>query len=196
MAKMITKYIVLHNANKCLMILRPYQYYAAEEIVKRVRGKANNGYIWHTTGSGKTLTSFKAAQLLTEVEDVEKILFVVDRKDLDHQTTKEFNHFDKDSVSGSEDTKMLVKHIGSEKKLIVTTIQKLNNAVKSDRHDAIMKKAKDKRCIFIFDECHRSQFGDMHRLITEYFSNHQCFGFTCSPILIKSNNCGDIIIAC
>ena len=188
LAKMIIKYIVLHNSDKCLMILRPYQYYAVEAIIAKVDAEAKNGYIWHTTGSGKTLTSFKTAQLLAELAKVDKILFVVDRKDLDYQTTKEFNHFSNGSVSGSENTKTLVKHLGSEQKLIVTTIQKLSNAVKSDRYNKSMEKVKDKKCIFIFDECHRSQFGDMHTLITEYFTNHQCFGFTGTPIFAENAN--------
>lgn len=195
LAKMMAKYIVLHNSNKCLMILRPYQYYAAESIVNCVAGQsandnkiATNGYIWHTTGSGKTLTSFKTAQLLAEISNVDKILFVVDRKDLDYQTTKEFNHFSNGSVSGSESTKSLVKHLGSEQKVIVTTIQKLSNAVKADRHNKSMQKVKEKKCIFIFDECHRSQFGDMHTLITDYFTNHQCFGFTGTPIFAENAN--------
>jgi len=183
LSKMITKYTVLHQADKALMVLRPYQFYAAEAILKRVEETVKNGYIWHTTGSGKTLTSFKTSQLLTESDKVNKIIFVVDRKDLDYQTTKEFNYFSEGSVEGTEDTKSLVRQLASENKLVITTIQKLTNAVKKDRHAGTMQKVKDQRVVFIFDECHRSQFGEMHRMITNYFTNHQCFGFTGTPIM-------------
>ncbi len=138
LAKMITRYIVLHHSDRILMVLRPYQFYAAEAIVKRVAGTTNNGYIWHTTGSGKTLTSFKTSQLLTEIDTVDKILFVVDRKDLDYQTTREFNHFSPEAVEGTENTESLVKQLGSHNKLVITTIQKLTNAVKKDRHSSVM----------------------------------------------------------
>jgi len=200
LAKMITRYIVLNNHHKSLMVLRPYQYYAAEAIVKRVEGNTNNGYVWHTTGSGKTLTSFKTAQLLTASEKVDKIIFVVDRKDLDYQTTKEFNHFSEGAVTGTEDTESLVKQLGSDHKLVITTIQKLTNAVKKDRHSKTMEKIRHKKVVFIFDECHRSQFGDMHKLITEYFDNHQCFGFTGTPIMAENASGGrttkDLFFSC
>ncbi len=127
-SKMIAKYIVLHESNKVLMVLRPYQYYAVEAIAKRVMAGRNNGYIWHTTGSGKTLTSFKAAQVLIDNPKVEKVVFVVDRADLDYQTTKEFNHFSDGSVDGTDNTKALVAQLSGDTKLIVTTIQKLNTA--------------------------------------------------------------------
>jgi type I restriction enzyme R subunit len=190
LAKMITRYIVLHHSDRILMVLRPYQFYAAESIVKRVEGTTNNGYIWHTTGSGKTLTSFKTSQLLTESDKVDKILFVVDRKDLDYQTTKEFNHFSQGAVEGTENTKSLVRQLGSDNKLVITTIQKLTNAVKKDRHSSVMERVRDKRMIFIYDECHRSQFGEMHKLITGYFTNHQSFGFTGTPIMAENANKG------
>ena len=190
LAKMITRYIVLHHSDRILMVLRPYQFYAAEAIVKRVAGTTNNGYIWHTTGSGKTLTSFKTSQLLTEIDKVDKIVFVVDRKDLDYQTTREFNHFSPDAVEGTENTESLVKQLGSNNKLVITTIQKLTNAVKKDRHSSVMEKVRNKRMIFIYDECHRSQFGDMHKLITGYFTNHQSFGFTGTPIMAENANKG------
>ena len=189
-AKMITRYIVLHHSDRILMVLRPYQFYAVESIVKRVEGTTNNGYIWHTTGSGKTLTSFKTSQLLTEIDGVDKILFVVDRKDLDYQTTREFNHFSPGAVEGTENTESLVKQLGSNNKLVITTIQKLTNAVKKDRHNSVMERIRDKRMIFIYDECHRSQFGDMHKLITGYFTNHQSFGFTGTPIMAENANKG------
>ncbi len=190
LAKMITRYIVLHHSDRVLMVLRPYQFYAAEAIEKRVEGTANNGYIWHTTGSGKTLTSFKTSQLLTKIDTVDKILFVVDRKDLDYQTTREFNHFSPGAVEGTENTDSLVKQLGSNNKLVITTIQKLTNAVKKDRHRSVMRRVRDKRIIFIYDECHRSQFGDMHTLITGYFTNHQSFGFTGTPIMAENANKG------
>ena len=181
-SKMISKYIVLHESDKILMVLRPYQYYAVEAIDARVKAGRKNGYIWHTTGSGKTLTSFKAAQLLIENPKVDKVVFVVDRADLDYQTTKEFNHFSDGSVSGTDDTKKLVGQLGGDTKLIVTTIQKLNTAISRDRYDAALGAVKDSRVVFIFDECHRSQFGDTHKRIVQFFSKAQMFGFTGTPI--------------
>lgn len=188
LTKMITRYIVLHHNKECLMILRPYQFFAVEAITKRVEETKKNGYIWHTTGSGKTLTSFKASQLLTANQNVDKVVFVVDRKDLDNQTQKEFNYFCKGSVDSTDNTDSLVKQLDSSQKLVTTTIQKLSNAVKTDRHASSMQNVKDKRVIFIFDECHRSQFGDMHKMITEFFTDIQCFGFTGTPILAENNN--------
>ena len=182
LSKMITKYIVLNESAKILMALRPYQYYAVEAIVERVKTTTKFGYIWHTTGSGKTLTSFKASQILTNLDEVHKVVFVVDRKDLDYQTIKEFNSFSDGSVDGTTNTSALVKQFSNDTKLIVTTIQKLNTAVLKERHLTHMDKLKDKRIVFIFDECHRSQFGDTHKRIKEYFTNAQMFGFTGTPI--------------
>lgn len=182
-SKMISKYIVLHQSNKVLMVLRPYQYYAVEAIFERVKNGRKNGYIWHTTGSGKTLTSFKAAQVLIENPKVEKVLFVVDRADLDYQTTKEFNHFSDGSVDGTDNTKALVSQLSGDTKLIVTTIQKLNTAIKPGRYEEALKLVKDQRVVFIFDECHRSQFGETHKAIVRNFSKAQMFGFTGTPIL-------------
>ena len=181
-SKMICKYIVLHESNKVLMVLRPYQYYAVEAMVDRVKHGRKNGYIWHTTGSGKTLTSFKAAQVLIALPKVHKVIFVVDRADLDYQTTKEFNYFSAGSVDGTKNTKSLVKQLAGDNKLIVTTIQKLNTAIIKDRHQAKIEELKDKRVIFIFDECHRSQFGETHKRITKFFTTAQLFGFTGTPI--------------
>lgn len=182
-SKMICRYIVLQETDRVLMVLRPYQFYAVESIVEQVKTSRKNGYIWHTTGSGKTLTSFKAAQILTGMPKVTKVVFVVDRADLDYQTTKEFNHFAKGSVDGTNNTRELVKQFGNAgTKLIVTTIQKLNNAVSNDRYDKTMQALKDERIVFIFDECHRSQFGETHKRITEYFTHAQMFGFTGTPI--------------
>ncbi|MEP1835720.1 MAG: type I restriction endonuclease subunit R, partial [Hyphomonas sp.] len=181
-SKMISKYIVLHESHKILMVLRPYQYYAVEAIDARVKAGRKNGYIWHTTGSGKTLTSFKAAQVLIENPKVDKVVFVVDRADLDYQTTKEFNHFSDGSVDGTDNTKALVGQLGGDTKLIVTTIQKLNTAITRDRYEGVLEGVKDQRVVFIFDECHRSQFGDTHKRIVSFFSKAQMFGFTGTPI--------------
>ncbi|WP_420011433.1 type I restriction endonuclease subunit R [Tateyamaria sp.] len=182
LSKMITKYIVLHESDQLLMALRPYQFYAVEAIVERVANTQKNGYIWHTTGSGKTLTSFKAAQILTQSSKVHKVVFVVDRKDLDFQTIKEFNSFHEGSVDATNNTKKLVDQFADDTPLIVTTLQKLNTAISEERHLKVMEGLKDKRMVFIFDECHRSQFGETHRRITDYFDNVQMFGFTGTPI--------------
>ena len=134
LSKMICKYIVLAEVPKILMVLRPYQFHAVEAIIDRVSNSNKNGYIWHTTGSGKTLTSFKASQILMKLPHVEKVVFVVDRKDLDYQTTKEFNSFSNGSVDGTDNTKALVKQFGDDTKLIVTTIQKLNTAISKHKY--------------------------------------------------------------
>ncbi len=181
-SKMITRYTVLNEAQKILMILRPYQYYACEAIMARVKDSTKNGYIWHTTGSGKTLTSFKASQLLIKLPQVYKVVFVVDRKDLDYQTTKEFNSFSKGSIDGTDNTQALVQQFSDDTPLIVTTIQKLNTAIQKQAHLTRMEKLQDKRIVFIFDECHRSQFGETHNRIKAFFNNHQLFGFTGTPI--------------
>ena len=181
-SKMICKYIVLNETHKILMVLRPYQYYAVESIIDKVKNSTHNGYIWHTTGSGKTLTSFKASQIIMKMPQVKKVVFVVDRKDLDYQTTKEFNSFSKGSIDGTDNTKALVKQFSDDTKIIVTTIQKLNTAISKKNYLAKMEKIKDERIVFIFDECHRSQFGDTHNRIKAYFNNFQMFGFTGTPI--------------
>ncbi len=182
LSKMICKYIVLAESAKQLMVLRQYQYYAIEKLIDKVKNTNKNGYIWHTTGSGKTLTSFKASQILTHMPEVHKVVFVVDRRDLDSQTTAEFNNFSKGSVDGTANTKALVKQFGDDTKLLVTTIQKLNNAIGGERYASSMQALKDKKIVFIFDECHRSQFGETHKRIVKYFNNHQMFGFTGTPI--------------
>lgn len=181
-SKMITKYTVLNESQRILMVLRPYQFFAVEAIVDRVKNTTKFGYIWHTTGSGKTLTSFKAAQILTNLKQVHKVVFVVDRKDLDYQTTKEFNSFSEGSIDGTNNTNTLVKQLAGENKLIVTTIQKLNTAISKTRYLSRMEALKDKRIVFIFDECHRSQFGKTHEDIKSFFENSQMFGFTGTPI--------------
>lgn len=185
-SKMICKYIVLSEAHKILMVLRPYQYFAVEALIDRVKNSTKNGYIWHTTGSGKTLTSFKASQILMNMPHVRKVVFVVDRKDLDYQTTKEFNSFSKGSIDGTDNTNALVKQFTDDTKLIVTTIQKLNTAISLTRHQRRMELLKDERIVFIFDECHRSQFGETHARIKAYFSNIQMFGFTGTPIFAEN----------
>jgi type I restriction enzyme R subunit len=181
-SKMICKYIVLNETHKILMVLRPYQYYAVENIIDKVKNSTHNGYIWHTTGSGKTLTSFKASQIIMKMPQVKKVVFVVDRKDLDYQTTKEFNSFSKGSIDGTDNTKALVKQFSDDTKIIVTTIQKLNTAISKKNYLAKMEKMKDERIVFIFDECHRSQFGETHNRIKAFFNNFQMFGFTGTPI--------------
>ncbi len=185
-SKMISKYVVLNESQKILMVLRPYQFYATEAIIDRVKTTTKFGYIWHTTGSGKTLTSFKTAQILTNLPDVHKVVFVVDRKDLDYQTTKEFNSFSKGSIDGTNNTKTLVKQMAGDAKLIVTTIQKLNTAISKSRYLSQMEALKDKRIVFIFDECHRSQFGKTHEDIKNFFQDSQMFGFTGTPIFEKN----------
>ncbi|MEI7999121.1 MAG: type I restriction endonuclease subunit R, partial [Candidatus Omnitrophota bacterium] len=185
-SKMICKYIVLSEAYKILMVLRPYQYYAVETLIEWVKNTAKNGYIWHTTGSGKTLTSFKASQILMNLPKVKKVVFVVDRKDLDFQTTKEFNSFSKGSIDGTDNTNALVKQFTDSTKLIVTTIQKLNTAISKKQYLVRMEKLKDERIVFIFDECHRSQFGETHSRIKSFFKNIQLFGFTGTPIFVEN----------
>lgn len=197
-SKMICKYIVLNEAYKIPMVLRPYQFYAVEALIERVKNSAKNGYVWHTTGSGKTLTSFKASQILMSLPQVHKVVFVVDRKDLDYQTTKEFNSFSDGCIDGTDNTNNLVKQfLGNYKnkkgeaknsKLIVTTIQKLNTAISTLKYESRMFELKEKRIVFIFDECHRSQFGETHKRIKEYFSNCQMFGFTGTPIFAENAN--------
>ncbi|NOQ26327.1 MAG: HsdR family type I site-specific deoxyribonuclease [Bacteroidales bacterium] len=191
-SKMICKYIVLNETNKILMVLRPYQYFAVEALIDRVMHSHKNGYIWHTTGSGKTLTSFKAAQILTKLPKVKKVVFVVDRKDLDYQTNKEFNSFSKGCIDGTDNTKQLVTQFSDDTKLIVTTIQKLNTAISKKRYLAKMEELQDERIVFIFDECHRSQFGDTHKRINTFFNNPQMFGFTGTPIFAENASKNDL----
>ncbi len=186
LSKMICKYIVLNETSKILMVLRPYQYYAVEALVDRVMHSRKNGYIWHTTGSGKTLTSFKASQILTSLSKIRKVVFVVDRKDLDYQTTNEFNSFSKGSVDGTDNTRKLVRQFTDDTKLIVTTIQKLNTAISKGHFLERMKALQNERIVFIFDECHRSQFGETHQRIISFFRNIQMFGFTGTPIFAEN----------
>lgn len=180
--KMMDTYTVLNDTDKHMMILRPYQVYAVKNVVKTAKESANGGYIWHSTGSGKTLTSFKASQILAKEPSIKKVLFVVDRKDLDTQTNEEFNKFEKDAVDTTNNTGVLVKQMKDiQNPLIVTTVQKLSNAVKNPRYEKIMREYEDEKVIIIMDECHRSQFGEMNTRIKRFFKKAQFFGFTGTP---------------
>lgn len=198
LGQMISKYMVLIASEQKLMMMRPYQIYAVKAIVECIDQNCGNGYVWHTTGSGKTLTSFKASTLLKSNESIHKCLFVVDRKDLDRQTREEFNRFQENCVEENTNTATLVRRLLSDDyadKVIVTTIQKLGLALDENSKHNRRKVAKgqttfkerleelrEKRMVFIFDECHRSQFGETHKSIKEFFPNSQLFGFTGTPI--------------
>lgn len=188
LGKMISHYVVMNETFKNMMVLRPYQYFATEAIINQVKTGSDNGYIWHTTGSGKTLTSFKASQIIMELPEVHKVVFVVDRKDLDYQTMQEFNSFKKGSVDVTDNTASLVTQLTDDTKLVLTTIQKLNNAITKQHYENKLSNLKDKKIVFIFDECHRSQFGETHGRITEYFKKAQLFGFTGTPIFAENAN--------
>ncbi|OSZ77808.1 deoxyribonuclease HsdR [Chitinophagaceae bacterium IBVUCB2] len=188
LGKMISHYVVMNETFKNMMVLRPYQYFATEAIINQVKTGNDNGYIWHTTGSGKTLTSFKASQVIMELPEVHKVVFVVDRKDLDYQTMQEFNAFKKDSVDVTDNTASLVAQLTDTTKLVLTTIQKLNNAITKIRYENRLGHLKDKKIVFIFDECHRTQFGETHKRITDYFQKAQLFGFTGTPIFAANAN--------
>jgi len=188
LGQMISRYMVLVASEQKLMIMRPYQIYAVRAIVDCIHQNRGNGYVWHTTGSGKTLTSFKASTLLKDNPDLEKCLFVVDRKDLDRQTREEFNKFQAGCVEENTNTETLVRRLLSTDyadKVIVTTIQKLGIALDGThkrKYKERLEPLRNKRVVFIFDECHRSQFGDNHKAIKDFFPNAQLFGFTGTPI--------------
>lgn len=188
LGRMISQYMVLVASEQKLLIMRPYQIYAVNAIIDCINENRGNGYIWHTTGSGKTLTSFKAATLLKDNPEIAKCLFVVDRKDLDKQTREEFNKFQDGCVEENTNTENLVRRMLSEDyadKIIVTTIQKLGIALdpnNKNNYQERLQPLKDKRIVFIFDECHRSQFGENHKAIKEFFPKAQLFGFTGTPI--------------
>ena len=186
LGKIIGKYIVLHEGDKCLLVLRPYQFYAVEKILDRVENSNDNGYIWHTTGAGKTLTSFKAAQLVSELDDSDKVMFVVDRHDLDTQTQAEYEAFEPGAVDSTDNTDELVKRLHSNSKIIITTIQKLNAAVSKQWYSSRIEEIRHSRIVMIFDECHRSHFGDCHKNIVKFFDNTQMFGFTGTPIFVEN----------
>lgn len=189
--RILTKYCIL-TTNKNLLVMRPYQIAATEEIYNKVfqvekenkwGEKDSGGYIWHTTGSGKTLTSFKTSQLISEIDFVDKVLFVVDRQDLDYQTINEYERFEKDAVNGNRNTEILSRQLDDKNvKIIVTTIQKLGNLIKKYKKHSIF----DKKVVLIFDECHRSQFGSLHKDITTTFKKYILFGFTGTPIFAKN----------
>ena len=194
--EVLTKYCVF-DVSDTLLIMRPYQIAATERILWKIKSsyeakKAGTaeagGFIWHTTGSGKTLTSFKTAKLATNLDFIDKVIFVVDRKDLDYQTMKEYQKFQEDSVNGSKDTKELKKSIEKDdNRIVVTTIQKLNEFVKKNPNHPIY----DKHCVLIFDECHRSQFGDAQKNIRKSFKKYYQFGFTGTPIFPENSLKGD-----
>ena len=186
LGKMLSKYIVLHEGDKCLMVLRPYQYYAVERILDKVQNSNKNGYIWHTTGAGKTLTSFKAAQLVSEIDGIDKMMFVVDRHDLDTQTQSEYEAFEPGAVDGTDNTYELIKRLSGNSKIIITTIQKLNCAVTRNYYNKHLQEVKDQKVVMIFDECHRSHFGECHKNIVNFFKNLQIFGFTGTPIFSEN----------
>ncbi|MBS4223850.1 type I restriction endonuclease subunit R [Lederbergia citrea] len=189
LAKMISRYMVINDTDKALMVMRPYQVYAVEALVQRATETNNNGYIWHTTGSGKTLTSFKAGQILADEERIKKVFFLVDRQDLDSQTISEFNKFQKGAVDRTDKTEILIEQIQNPmKRFIVTTIQKMNNAVKNPKYAQVMEPYKQERVVFIIDECHRSQFGDMRKEIDQHFQNAQYFGFTGTPRFVENKS--------
>lgn len=187
----LTKYCVF-TSEDLLLVMRPYQIVATERILNRIQVATNykkmgtieaGGYIWHTTGSGKTLTSFKTAQLASKLEYIDKVLFIVDRKDLDYQTMKEYDRFQKGAANGNRSTKVLQKQLEDTiSKIIVTTIQKLSEFVKRNKNHPVYQK----HLVLIFDECHRSQFGDMHKMIVQNFKNYHLFGFTGTPIFAKN----------
>lgn len=187
----LTKYCVL-TSEDMLLVMRPYQIAATERIINRIEVSTNykkmgtleaGGFIWHTTGSGKTLTSFKTAQIASELDYIDKVLFVVDRKDLDYQTMKEYDKYEKGAANGNRSTRILQRQLeDNTSKIIVTTIQKLSIFVQRNRNHPVYQK----HLVIIFDECHRSQFGDMHKIIVSNFKNYHLFGFTGTPIFAKN----------
>ncbi|MGV3664683.1 MAG: type I restriction endonuclease subunit R [Leptospira bouyouniensis] len=194
LAQLISRYMVLVASEQKLMVMRPYQIYAVKAIVDCIEQNRGNGYIWHTTGSGKTLTSFKASTLLKDNPNIEKCLFVVDRKDLDRQTREEFNKFQEGCVEENTNTEALVRRLLSTDyadKVIVTTIQKLGLALdgtQKNQYKERLESLREKRIIFIFDECHRSQFGENHNAIKTFFPKAQLFGFTGTPIFSENSS--------
>lgn len=180
--KMLTKFTILNDTDKIMMVMRPYQVYATEALIRQATLTNRNAYIWHTTGAGKTLTAFKTAQILATNPVIKKVIFLVDRKDLDTQTMEEFNKFEAGSVDTTDRTDVLVNQMKDKNRQpIITTIQKMSNAVKNARYASVMDAYKDQKIVFIIDECHRSQFGDMHKDIVRHFTKAQFFGFTGTP---------------
>jgi type I restriction enzyme R subunit len=186
---LISKYMIVNETDKHLMVMRPYQIYAVERIINQTLENEENGYVWHTTGSGKTLTSFKASELLSQEESIKKVIFLVDRKDLDAQTMQEFNKFEKDSVDTTDKTDVLVRQLQDPlRKRIITTIQKMANAVKNPKYERIMKQYENEKVVFVIDECHRSQFGEMNRIIKIHFKQAQYIGFTGTPRFVANKS--------
>ena len=183
LTEMLTKFMVIKETEPVIMVMRPYQIYAVKESMERILGSNLNGFVFHTTGSGKTLTSYKLASLLRDHPRIDKVFFLIDRKDLDDQTVDEYNSFEKGCVDNTDSTATLVDDLkDSDKTLIITTIQKMANAVKNPKYESVMALLADKKCVFIIDECHRSQFGKMHGDIKRHFRNGNYIGFTGTPI--------------
>ena len=181
--KMLHLYTVLNDTERCMMIMRPYQVYATELLLDKALSSNENGYIWHTTGAGKTLTCWKCAKLLITHPKIKKVFFLIDRRDLDTQTTDDFNEYEKNSVDQTEDTKALTEQTKDKnRKLIITTIQKMSHAINDPKYKSIMEKYANEKVVFLIDECHRSQFGKMHKDIKQFFEKAQYFGFTGTPI--------------
>lgn len=189
--ELLTKFFIVKESEPILMVMRPYQIYAVNRALKRIIGSNLNGYVFHTTGSGKTLTSYKLASLLRDDKHIDKVFFLIDRKDLDDQTVDECNSFEPGCVDNTDNTKQLVSALGdSTKTLIVTTIQKMASALKNPKYAEKMETLRQKKCVFIIDECHRSQFGQMHGDIQRHFQNANYIGFTGTPIF-KENKSAD-----
>ena len=187
LTEMLDKYFVIKDTEPVLMAMRPYQIYAVKRAYDRIIMSNMNGYVFHTTGSGKTLTSFKLASLLRDDRRIDKVFFLIDRKDLDDQTVDEYNGFEKDCVDNTDNTYSLIKSLkDSSKTLIITTIQKMATALRSEKYTAIMDGFKSQKCVFIIDECHRSQFGKMHAQIRKHFQNSNYIGFTGTPIFAEN----------
>ncbi|MBQ3588707.1 MAG: type I restriction endonuclease subunit R [Oscillospiraceae bacterium] len=187
--EMLTKYFVIKETEPVLMVMRPYQIYAVKKALDRIKLSNMNGYVFHTTGSGKTLTSFKLATLLRDDKSIDKVFFLIDRSDLDDQTVEEYNSFEKDCVDNTDNTYTLVNAINnSSKTLIITTIQKMATAIRNDKYRVMIEALRDKKCIFIIDECHRSQFGKMHTQIEKFFNNANYIGFTGTPIFEENKS--------
>lgn len=189
LTEILNKYFVVKETEPTLMVMRPYQIYAVKRAFERIMKANMNGYVFHTTGSGKTLTSYKLASLLRDDRRINKVFFLIDRRDLDEQTVEEYNSFEADCVDQTDSTYQLVKDLkDSSKTLIITTIQKMATALRSDRYIAIMDALKSQKCVFIIDECHRSQFGKMHGQIKKHFENANYIGFTGTPIFEENKS--------
>jgi len=183
----LNDYFVIKETEPVLMVMRPYQIYAVKAALRRVLMENMNGYVFHTTGSGKTLTSYKLASILRDNEQIDKVVFLIDRSDLDDQTVDEYNSFEEGCVDSTDDTRCLVNSFkDSSKKLVITTIQKMATALRLSKYDAVMSAYRNSKCVFIIDECHRSQFGKMHGSIKRHFLNANYIGFTGTPIFTQN----------